>query len=86
VWCGVVWCVCVCVCGSQVIDPPKEETEDDGGAMDDDSTRQNKAVVIKTSTRQTIFLPTPGLVDPEQLRPSQSRFSLTTFLMDQITS
>jgi 26S proteasome regulatory subunit T5 len=34
-----------------------------------DATRVGKSAVIKTSTRQTIFLPLIGLVDPEQLKP-----------------
>ena len=37
--------------------------------MDLDSQRQGKAVVLKTSTRQTIFLPVVGLVEPEKLKP-----------------
>lgn len=28
-----------------------------------------KCVVVKTSRRQTIFLPVPGLVDPDELKP-----------------
>ena len=41
---------------------PQEE-EEDGGNVDLDSRRQGKAVVLKTTTRQTIFLPVIGLVD-----------------------
>ena len=37
--------------------------------MDLDSQRQGKCVVLKTSTRQTIFLPVVGLVDAEKLNP-----------------
>ena len=37
--------------------------------MDLDSQRQGKCVVLKTSTRQTIFLPVVGLVDAETLKP-----------------
>ena len=37
--------------------------------MDLDSQRQGKCVVLKTSTRQTIFLPVVGLVDAEALKP-----------------
>lgn len=43
---------------------------EDGNAMD--ITAGNKkgiTCVIKTSTRDTVFLPHPGLVPPEQLRP-----------------
>lgn len=46
-----------------------EEDEEDGGNMDLDSQRKGKAVVLKTSTRQTIFLPVIGLVDAEELKP-----------------
>ena len=42
---------------------PQEEEEEDGGNVDLDSRRQGKAVVLKTTTRQTIFLPVIGLVD-----------------------
>lgn len=47
-----------------------EEEEEDGANVDLDSQRKGKAVVLKTSTRQTIFLPVIGLVAAEELRPS----------------
>lgn len=34
-----------------------------------DSQRKGKSVVIKTTTRQTYFLPVAGLVEPENLKP-----------------
>ena len=37
--------------------------------MDLDAQRRGKCVVLKTSTRQTIFLPVVGLVDADKLRP-----------------
>mmetsp|Transcript_13172 Transcript_13172/g.23394 ORF Transcript_13172/g.23394 Transcript_13172/m.23394 type:complete len:442 (+) Transcript_13172:70-1395(+) len=46
-----------------------EEDEEDGSAMDVEDQRKGTSVVIKTSTRQTIFLPVIGLVDAEDLRP-----------------
>lgn len=46
-----------------------EEEEEDGANVDLDSQRKGKAVVLKTSTRQTIFLPVIGLVPAEELRP-----------------
>ncbi len=46
-----------------------EEDEEDGANVDLDSQRKGKAVVLKTSTRQTIFLPVIGLVDAEDLKP-----------------
>lgn len=46
-----------------------DEVEDDGANVDLDSHRKGKCAVIKTSTRQTIFLPLIGLVDAEKLTP-----------------
>jgi 26S proteasome regulatory subunit T5 len=48
---------------------PEEESEEDGAATDLDSQRNGKCVVLKTTTRQTIFLPVVGLVDANKLRP-----------------
>ena len=47
----------------------EEEGEEDGAAADADAGRQGKCVVLKTSTRQTVFLPVVGLVDAETLKP-----------------
>mmetsp|Transcript_14648 Transcript_14648/g.35814 ORF Transcript_14648/g.35814 Transcript_14648/m.35814 type:complete len:426 (-) Transcript_14648:430-1707(-) len=49
---------------------PEEEEEEDGGTVDVDAQRQGKAVVLKTTTRQTIFLPVIGLVDGDLLKPA----------------
>ena len=49
---------------SHIITPPQA-----GSAMDEDDARKGKACVIKTSTRQTIYLPIPGLVEVDQLKP-----------------
>ncbi|KAJ3215724.1 26S proteasome regulatory subunit 6A [Clydaea vesicula] len=48
---------------------PNEEPEEDGANIDLDAHRKGKCAVIKTSTRQTIFLPMIGLVDPSKLKP-----------------
>jgi len=48
---------------------PTEENEQDGGNVDLDMQRHDECMVIKTSTRQTIFLPVVGLVDPKDLKP-----------------
>ncbi|KGG53239.1 26S protease regulatory subunit 6A [Mitosporidium daphniae] len=45
------------------------EDEEDGASLDLDAQRKGKCAVIKTSTRQTIFLPLIGLVDAEDLTP-----------------
>ncbi|KZT18433.1 26S proteasome subunit P45 [Neolentinus lepideus HHB14362 ss-1] len=48
------------------VDP---EGQEEGSARDLDSMRKGKCAVIKTSTRQTVFLPLIGLVPAEKLRP-----------------
>lgn len=48
---------------------PQESDKEDGANIDLDSQRQGKSAVIKTSTRQTYFLPVIGLVPPEELKP-----------------
>ena len=48
---------------------PTAESSEEGANIDLDATRVGKSAVIKTSTRQTIFLPLIGLVDPEELKP-----------------
>ena len=50
------------------IDPDADEAGE-GANVDLDAQRKGKCAVIKTSTRQTIFLPLVGLVDPATLRP-----------------
>ncbi|KAJ3414826.1 26S proteasome regulatory subunit 6A [Chytridiales sp. JEL 0842] len=47
---------------------PDDEPEEDGANVDLDASRK-KCAVVKTSTRQTVFLPMIGLVDPEKLKP-----------------
>jgi 26S proteasome regulatory subunit T5 len=41
-----------------------------GASVDEDAARVGRLAVIKTSTRQTIFLPLIGLVDELQLKPN----------------
>merc|ERR1712168_244353 len=48
---------------------PDPDCEDDGANMDIDSQRTGKCAVVKTSTRQTYFLPVIGLVPSEELKP-----------------
>ncbi|KAG8961618.1 26S proteasome regulatory subunit 6A [Tulasnella sp. 419] len=48
------------------VDP---EGEEEGAAQDQHSQRKGKCAVIKTSTRQTIFLPLIGLVPASSLKP-----------------
>eukprot|EP00963_Diacronema_lutheri_P001659 scaffold109_cov368-Pavlova_lutheri.AAC.18 len=53
----------------EVLNINPDDEEEDGANVDLDSQRKGKCVVLKTSTRQTIFLPVIGLVEPEQLKP-----------------
>ena len=47
------------------------DAEEEGAARDLGETMHDQpSAVIKTSTRQTIFLPIPGLIDPRELRPA----------------
>ncbi|KAJ3250310.1 26S proteasome regulatory subunit 6A [Boothiomyces macroporosus] len=48
---------------------PNDEPEEDGANVDLDSHRKGTCAVVKTSTRQTVFLPMVGLVEPEKLKP-----------------
>ncbi|KAL6779865.1 RPT5 [Auxenochlorella protothecoides x Auxenochlorella symbiontica] len=48
---------------------PDEEEEEDGANAYQDASKKGKCVVLKTSTRQTVFLPVAGLVDPATLKP-----------------
>ena len=47
----------------------EDDVEEDGANVDLDAHRKGKCCVLKTSTRQTIFLPVVGLVDPLELKP-----------------
>lgn len=55
----------------EVLDMDLEEEEEEDGAVGyQDRSKGNKCVVLKTSTRQTVFLPVAGLVDPSKLKPA----------------
>ena len=45
----------------EVLDMPTEINDD--GTIDTEEKPEDKCVVVKTSTRNTVFLPVPGLVD-----------------------
>jgi 26S proteasome regulatory subunit T5 len=47
-----------------------DNAEEEGANVDLNDIRVGKSAVIKTSTRQTIFLPIIGLVDPAKLKPA----------------
>ena len=61
------------------IDPDIDEDSEEVASGDAESRPHGKCAVIKTSTRQTIFLPLIGLVPPEQLEPvSYTHLTLPT--------
>jgi len=51
------------------LDPNDEVETEEGGNVDLTSQITDKCVVVKTSTRQTVFLPVVGLVDPKEMKP-----------------
>eukprot|EP00201_Polytomella_parva_P013633 CAMPEP_0175067248 /NCGR_PEP_ID=MMETSP0052_2-20121109/16985_1 /TAXON_ID=51329 ORGANISM="Polytomella parva, Strain SAG 63-3" /NCGR_SAMPLE_ID=MMETSP0052_2 /ASSEMBLY_ACC=CAM_ASM_000194 /LENGTH=426 /DNA_ID=CAMNT_0016334093 /DNA_START=42 /DNA_END=1322 /DNA_ORIENTATION=+ len=54
----------------EILDMNPDEDEDEEGAnVDLDARRKGKCVVLKTTTRQTVFLPVVGLVDADSLKP-----------------
>nr|CCA14036.1 26S protease regulatory subunit 6AA putative [Albugo laibachii Nc14] len=56
----------------QLSDDEGDENMLDSSHADDGTTRPTKmtSAVMKTSTRQTVFLPIPGLVNPDELIPN----------------
>jgi len=54
----------------EVDDTENNESNTQGGNVNLDNTAQGKAAVVKTSSRQTVFLPMVGLVDPDKLKPN----------------
>jgi len=56
----------------EIVDPYVDPAEDDDGSSTDLSlVPQCKGAVVKTSTRQTVFLPIPGLVKASELTPGE---------------
>jgi len=54
----------------EILKDLQEDGEKNESAQYDFAQQKEPAVVIKTASRQTIFLPVPGLLDPEEMRPS----------------
>lgn len=60
----------------EVLELPDEDQEEAAAGETKDAESKSavstsKSVVVKTTTRQTIFLPLPGLVDPDELKPGE---------------
>ncbi|CCH58172.1 hypothetical protein TBLA_0A03740 [Henningerozyma blattae CBS 6284] len=55
---------------NELDDKDNNESTTQGGNVNLDNTVKGKAAVVKTSSRQTVFLPMVGLVDPNKLKPN----------------
>mmetsp|Transcript_99148 Transcript_99148/g.300953 ORF Transcript_99148/g.300953 Transcript_99148/m.300953 type:complete len:723 (-) Transcript_99148:137-2305(-) len=55
---------------AEILELEPDEDDEDGATQDIDMMRNGKSLVVKTTTRQTIFLPVIGLVEAEDLRPN----------------
>merc|ERR1719313_1339406 len=53
---------------AEILEMPPEE-EDDGAIGDSEAIKEGPCVVLKTTTRQTVFLPVIGLVPHKDLKP-----------------
>jgi 26S proteasome regulatory subunit T5 len=57
---------------AEIFDLEEEEGEDEGsGVKKNNPGQQAQGAIVKTSTRQTIFLPVIGLVESKELRPME---------------
>lgn len=55
----------------EIVDPYVDPDENDGSTTDLSLEATCKGAVVKTSTRQTIFLPIPGLIRAKELTPGE---------------
>jgi 26S proteasome regulatory subunit T5 len=55
----------------EIVEPYVDPAENDGSSTDLSLTPECKGVVVKTSTRQTVFLPIPGLVRAHEVKPGE---------------
>jgi 26S proteasome regulatory subunit T5 len=55
----------------EIVEPYVDPNEDDGSTTDISLTPECKGAVVKTSTRQTVFLPIPGLIRAHELTPGE---------------
>mmetsp|Transcript_7531 Transcript_7531/g.11178 ORF Transcript_7531/g.11178 Transcript_7531/m.11178 type:complete len:444 (+) Transcript_7531:69-1400(+) len=58
----------------EIVDPEDEANANsvtDGAAMDIDDKSKEKGVVIRTTTRKSLYLPVSGLVDADDLKPGE---------------
>eukprot|EP01031_Cornospumella_fuschlensis_P038954 gene38954-47386_t len=54
----------------EIVEPYNDPNEEDG-SIPLETAVEGKGVVVKTSTRQTVFLPVPGLVRANEVKPGE---------------
>lgn len=64
----------------EILEPEEEEEGDKDGTgfsakkvmgMDKEKSKKQKALVVKTTGRHTVYLPVPGMVEAEDLKPGE---------------
>lgn len=55
----------------EILDVDDDEADDSAGFKQDNVSKKKKACVVKTTGRQTIYLPVIGMVEPEDLKPGE---------------
>ena len=55
----------------EILDVEDEDAEDRDGFSQENVSKTKKALVVKTTGRQTIYLPVIGMVEPEDLKPGE---------------
>lgn len=63
----------------EILEPEEEDAGDQDGSgfdvkksgNDDKAEKKQKALVIKTTGRHTVYLPVPGMVEAEDLKPGE---------------
>lgn len=55
----------------EILDVEDEDAEDRDGFKQENVSKTKKALVVKTTSRQTVYLPVIGMVEPEELKPGE---------------
>jgi 26S proteasome regulatory subunit T5 len=55
----------------EILDVEDDEADDSAGFKQDNVSKTKKALVVKTTGRQTIYLPVIGMMEPEELKPGE---------------
>lgn len=55
----------------EILDAENEEEDEKDGFKQENVKKNQKALVVKTTGRHTIYLPVPGMIEPEELKPGE---------------